>query len=520
MRSSILPRLSLLAAISNALLATAQMQNIQWQRCLGGSLADEGAWVEELSDGSLLIAGSTNSPSGDFPAVHGGKDIWVARLSADGALLWQQVLGGSADEAPTSVHQTADGSIVVAGWTLSDDGDVSGAHGDRDAWIAKLDPSGQVLWQRALGGSGRDQANALAETPEGDLVLCGMTTISDGDVSGSHGLWDAWVLKLSGTGQLLWQRALGGSHNDWASALVVGTEGSIHVVGTGWSTDGDVQAAELSGDVWVFTLDASGTLLWSRIIGTNYNQEGGGICIADGGDLFISGNTGSDFEVPCNYVGNARYMAARLSPQGEVVWTRWLPGYHYDRATSIVPIEDDLLLFGTGFSYIGTFDFEHQGYDPMAYRISTAGDSLWSHLWGGTSLYDYGDRMIPTADGGMLFIGDVWSNNGDVQGWLGGGDAWVVKLTAGMASISTLDLSLVSLAPNPNNGAFMLQLPEGTLSASADLFDIQGRMVYQLPELHGGPNRVHLPTLADGRYELRVHTSRDLQTLPLLLQEP
>ena len=509
-------RLGLLAhAFGIAALGMAQVPSIQWQRCLGGTLADEGAWVQEMPDGTFLLTGTTNSPTGDFPATHGNKDIWVAGLSSNGEVLWQHVLGGSGDDEAHSVLKAADGTIVVAGSSTSSDGDVSGAHGDRDAWIAKLNTAGQLLWQRALGGSGRDQANALVETAEGDLVICGMTTISDGDVSGSHGLWDAWVVKVSGAGQLLWQRALGGTENDWAHSLVIGTEGKVHVSGTTSSADGDASGAQGGSDAWVLTLSDAGTLLWQLPIGTSYNQEGGGICLADGGDIFLSGNTNSDFEEPSNFIGNARYMAARITPEGDLVWKRWLPGYHYDRATSIVPVQDDLLLFGTGYSYLGTFDFEHLGYDPMAYRLSTDGDSLWSNIWGGTSAYDYGQRMIPTVDGGYLFIGSVWSNNGDVQGWLGGGDAWVVKLGDPDAGLHGTVDTPARIAPNPNNGSFVLDLPNGADGSVADLIDAQGRSVRTIPRLRSGSNSIQFAHLADGQYTLRIIRNGRSNVVPI-----
>jgi PKD repeat protein len=174
--------------------------SIAWQRCLGGSDGDRASSIQQTSDGGYIVAGSTLSDDGDVSGNHGDRDAWVVKLDADGKVLWQRCLGGSNLDSASSIQQTSDGGYIVAGETSSDDGDVSGNHGDRDAWLVKLDADGKIAWQRCLGGSIEDGARSVQQTVDGGYILAGYTESIDGDVSGNHGDRDALVVKLDDGG--------------------------------------------------------------------------------------------------------------------------------------------------------------------------------------------------------------------------------------------------------------------------------------------------------------------------------
>ncbi len=111
-------------------------------------------------------------------------------------IIWQKALGGGYDDVAFSIQQTSDGGYIVAGYTYSNDGDVSGYHDDADFWVVKLDERGNIIWQKALGGSGRDEAYSVQQTSDGGYIVAGYTKSNDGDVSGYHGRDDFWVVKL------------------------------------------------------------------------------------------------------------------------------------------------------------------------------------------------------------------------------------------------------------------------------------------------------------------------------------
>jgi len=166
---------------------------------LGGSGVQQFSSVRQTVDSGYAIVGYTSSNDGDVSGNHGAFDYWVVKLSVSGALQWQKCLGGSNDDQATSISQTIDGGYIIAGWTDSNDGDVSGNHSSTaDYWIVKLNSSGGIQWQKCLGGSGAENAFSIQQTTDGGYIVAGGSGSNDGDVSGNHGgPGDYWIVKLA-----------------------------------------------------------------------------------------------------------------------------------------------------------------------------------------------------------------------------------------------------------------------------------------------------------------------------------
>jgi hypothetical protein len=174
------------------------------QVCLGGSLDDSGCEVQQTSDGGYIVAATTFSNDGDTNGGnHGKADFWVIKLDPDLDIVWQKCLGGPQIDDAYSVKQTSDGGYIVAGLTDSASGDVSGYHGGLymgDVWVAKLNSVGDLKWQKCLGGSYDEWATSIQQTTDGGYIVAGQTNSIDGDVSGKHDpsgyIEDFWVVKL------------------------------------------------------------------------------------------------------------------------------------------------------------------------------------------------------------------------------------------------------------------------------------------------------------------------------------
>ena len=128
---------------------------------------------------------------------HGAYDAWVTKLNNNGSIQWSKCFGGSDEEALISMKEDLNGNYVLVGGAASNDGDVIGQHGGQDLWILKLDTSGTILSQKCLGGSDFDVAVSIDNTSDGGFVLAGFTYSQNGDVTGVHGLSDYWILKLN-----------------------------------------------------------------------------------------------------------------------------------------------------------------------------------------------------------------------------------------------------------------------------------------------------------------------------------
>src|SRR5262249_20739313 len=125
----------------------------------------------------------------------GGQDCWLIKTDADGNIQWQKTYGGSLDDYPYFVHRFVDGTIAFTGSTFSKNGDVTDQHGLGDIWLVKTDSIGNMLWQQTFGGSDTDVGRACLSTTDGEMFVAGYTESDDDDVTDQHGSGDGWVIK-------------------------------------------------------------------------------------------------------------------------------------------------------------------------------------------------------------------------------------------------------------------------------------------------------------------------------------
>src|SRR5215831_13308088 len=137
-----------------SLTSFAQTPTLISQKTIGGSLDDFGNTATATPDGGLIVSASSYSSDGNLHGNHGDRDAVVAKLKANGTVQWCKNYGGSGTESCLDVENTSDGGYIFAGYTNSNDGDVSGNHGGYDLWVVKLNSSGKIQWQKCLGGSG------------------------------------------------------------------------------------------------------------------------------------------------------------------------------------------------------------------------------------------------------------------------------------------------------------------------------------------------------------------------------
>lgn len=153
---------------------------VVWLQHYGGPGAEEGHDARGTSEGGLVVVGSTTS------AGAGGRDVWLLKLTADGAIEWQRTYGGPGDDNGRACVQTPDGGFVVVGSTMSF------GHGGSDGWIVRTSADGSVLWQMALGTPKADDLNDVVLSSDGDIVAAGWTT-TEGD---PDEFANFWVVKL------------------------------------------------------------------------------------------------------------------------------------------------------------------------------------------------------------------------------------------------------------------------------------------------------------------------------------
>ncbi len=291
----------------------AQAPHIEWQKALGGSSSDVASSIQQTADGGYIVAGYSYSNDGDVTGNHGQNDYWIVKLDGNGNTQWQKALGGSSGDEAQSIQQTADGGYIVAGLSWSNSGDVIGNHGISDYWVVKLDGNGNIQWQKALGGSGYDKATSIQQTADGGYIVVGETYSNDGDVTGYHGGGDYWVMKLDDSGNIQWQKSLGGSNLDVATSIQQTADEGYIVAGYSYSNDGDVSGNHGDGDFWVVKLAGNGNIQWQKVLGGSYLDKAYSIQQTADGEYIVAGESlSTDGDVTGNH-GSLDYWVVKLA---------------------------------------------------------------------------------------------------------------------------------------------------------------------------------------------------------------
>ncbi len=519
-----------------------QPPKIEWQKCYGGSFNEVASKIIQTHDGNFVIAGYTLSDDGFVSGFHGASgdpganDAWVINIDPDGRILWQKCLGGTASDFISCVIETSDGGYAVAGSTSSNDGDVSGNHGGIDAWVVKLDIDGNIQWQKCLGGSGNDAASCITESKDEGrgFLIAGWTFSNDGDVSGKHSTSktsDLWVVKLSQSGTIEWQKCFGGSGDDQAESVIQTTDHGYAIVGNTNSHDGDVTGLHIgknsSHDIWVVKLSGSGAIEWQKCLGGSYEEVGKSIIqISDGGYAIAGGTNSNDGDVnglhgePSSFDGVDAWII-KLNSSGNIKWQKCLGGSLPDYAYSIIQTHSgDYVITGSTASNDGDVSGIHVGQFPIrddiwVVKMDSAQHIIWQKCLGGKE-QDIGASIIQTSEGGYAIGGWTASNDGDVSGnnskanLNGSGiysDFWVVKLGAEVNAVENSfsdQTNFLSVFPNPSFDKIHLQLYHSLSVKQVQFYNLLGIQYYPDYRIENTIASIDAHSLPAGSYVMRV----------------
>ncbi len=318
------------------------LANITWQKTLGGSGDDGANAVTQTSDGGYFVVGSSNSPaSGNITNPKGQYDVWVAKLTPSGIMTWQKSYGGTSLDEAYAVQQTTDGGYIIAGDSRSNNFDLTANNGIYDFWIIKIDAVGAIQWQKSLGGSGDDIARAIQQTPDGGYIVTGETNSNNADVSGNNGGIDYWVVKLSSMGAIQWQKCLGGAAADIAYTVKQTSDGGYVVGGKAASNNGNVTGNKGLENAWVVKLTSTGVITWQKCFGGNVFDACNSIQqTIDGGYIFAGTASSNTLDVSGNNGGND-YWVVKLNSAGTFSWQKCLGGSNGDFGACIQQTSDE-----------------------------------------------------------------------------------------------------------------------------------------------------------------------------------
>jgi hypothetical protein len=231
-----------------------------WTRRFGESNTSEiGRSVVQTSDGGYAIGG--------YAGVGQDNEVYLLKTDADGNFEWDAFFGPTPDNRGHGIIQSSDGGYVIAGQAYV----AHGAFGSYDMFVVKTDAQGGLEWQRFIGDDMNDFALSVCEAANGDFVVAGSTM--------SFGVWDAYLARLSPTGDSVWAQHVGRPAADEACDILALPDGSGFVF-----TGITVAPSRGDGDVYLARTDTEGNILWSETYGGTDDDNGQSLVqMADGG---------------------------------------------------------------------------------------------------------------------------------------------------------------------------------------------------------------------------------------------
>ncbi len=359
----------------------AESSETEWTRTYGGANDDLASCVIQTSDDGYAIAGHTNS----FGA--GGYDFWLVKTNSSGDMEWNKTLGGIRDDYARAVIQTTDGGFAVAGETKS------------DFWLVKTNSSGDIEWTQTYGGIKEDAATSLVQTSDGGYAIAGLTQ------SYGAGLSDFWLVKTDSAGDMQWDKTYGGTNYDSARSVVQTADG-------GYALAGHTEPhARIDVDFLLVKTDSEGNMEWNRTYGGVYNDYGRAVVQTDDGGYAVAGRTDS-----FGYSARPDWDAwlIKTDPEGKIQWDKT-----YGRRLGT---ENGMAMVGTtdnGFALAG----HCSGNDGDFWFAKTDQDGNLEC----NGIYDGGNAeaaysLAQTSDEGYVLAGYT-----DTSG-VGLRDFWVIKL--------------------------------------------------------------------------------------------
>jgi hypothetical protein len=430
--------------ISLILFVSASAQQFEWVKRIGNSLDHQAFIVKTDAANNVYISGYFEfgfyfvpETSSNFAQAFGSDDIFIAKYSSNGTLIWGKTIGGSGQDRPSGMDVAPDGEISLTGYFNGtvDFNPGSGvnnltSNGNRDIFVLKLNSNGDYDWAHKFGSSLPDEGVATCFDLNGNVYTTGFyqETVDFNPGSGTNNFtaisYDIFILKLDANGNFVWNYELGSNPAEQGRAIQCDASGNVYTSGSYASTldfnlgaATEIMSATGVADIYLLKLTNDGDFIWSRKIGGISNEYAFSMSIdADGaailGGYFTSTATFNSFpNVAVTSAGLDDAFVVKFNSDGDHEWTRTIGSTGYDR-TAAVTTDAQGNVYATGI-FQGTVDLNPnsgiENYtaaleDCFVIKLSTNGEFVNASVMGGQgSDYSYG--IATDAIGGIYTTG-------------------------------------------------------------------------------------------------------------------
>ena len=499
--------LSVMALVFGGM-AWGQAPGIQWAKCYGGSGHDAPISVCQTSDGGYIMGGESSSTDGQVTGNHGSLDCWVVKTDSLGNLQWEKSYGGAGDDIINQLAIDVNGGYIIVAETNSSGGDVIGNHGGWDGWVIKINDTGGIVWDSVMGSTATDFFTGVSNTPDSGYLVVGSSGAANGNVPFNFGGTDAWIIKLSRTGAIIWNKVFGGPNTD-QGIHIANTIDNGYLISSYTEGGGTITGYHGNGDAWLLKLNDTGGLQWNKCYGGTGNE--GALCVvqkSNGNYIVGSWSNSDDGQVTGNH-GDYDYWVFSTDDTGRLVWEKSYGGSGFDDFGSLcLTFDSNIIMAGMALNLDGDVTSSHTttgGGDYWVLKTNDTGKIIWENTFGG-SAGDTAFNVIQTTDSGYAVAGYTASNNWEVSGNHGNTDYWLVKLAKDPPlKVETIQSDpAIKVYPTLTNGVVYVELPQGYENANIVLTDVTGKKIQT--RIAGQPNKrsVQISNLSEGMYLLNV----------------
>ncbi len=289
---------------------------IQWTKSYGGPKPEYSWSIIETKDSNFFVLGYSQSFGG------GDYDTYLLKINQSGDSLWAKAYGGNGNGAGKEIIPTSDGNYMIVGESNDP------VHSNYNAFLMKIDPAGNIIWNKNYGGAAYESGNSVKQCLDGGYIFTGQTFSS-----GLGG--DAYLVKTDSIGDTLWTKTFGGAQYDEGMSVLANSDGTyIFCVRDSSSGAGDI-------DVQIIKTDSAGTIIWNKTYGGNKKDTGKMIQpTTDGGYVIAAISRSFGWVKPDMWI-------LKIDSGGDTLWTRHYGGSDNDHCYSVRQTSDG------GFTAIG-----------------------------------------------------------------------------------------------------------------------------------------------------------------------
>ena len=366
-----------------------------WNKTYGGIMDDRGTCVIESSDGGYVITGFKHI--GD----NGDMDAWLIKTNKDGEEVWNKTYGGSTHEYGYSVAQTTDGGYIITGLYHTETAIFA------DVLLIKTYPNGTQEWNNTFSGeSTYDIGNCVLQASDGGYIIVGQT-----GAIGVNGNTNLWLIKANSTGDLEWQKTFGGPYADLGYWVIQSSDGGYVITGYTYSYD-----AGINKDLWLIKTNSTGDLEWNKTIGGGANDEGRCVVQANDGGYIIAGSTNS------YGTDNQEVWLVKTDQNGNHLWNQTYGVSNWDEGHCVMQASDGGYIITGGINAVPLVTMSIRNAvvsDVLLIKTDENGNEAWNQSYGGTG-NDMGNSVIQDSNGDYIVAGftSTYGIGGSNDVWL------------------------------------------------------------------------------------------------------